>query len=93
MSNKLAVKWGLIIVILLGALYLIYPNYEWYSKPLAEREKLDTLGERPKRMLNLGLDLRGFGLGFTRGFQFTLRIRRIQIAGQRTAPRSHGPRH
>ena len=59
MSNKLAVKWGLIIVILLGALYLIYPNYEWYSKPLAEREKLDTLGERPKRMLNLGLDLRG----------------------------------
>ena len=59
MSNKLAVKWGLIIVILLGACWLIYPNYEWYSKPLAEREKLDTLGERPKRMLNLGLDLRG----------------------------------
>ena len=59
MSNKLAVKWGLIIVILLGALYLIYPNYKWYSKPTAEREKLDTLGERPKRMLNLGLDLRG----------------------------------
>ena len=59
MSNKLAVKWGLIIAILLGSLYLIYPNYKWYSKPLAEREKLDTLGERPKRILNLGLDLRG----------------------------------
>ncbi len=59
MPNKLAVKWGLIIAILLGSLYLIYPNYKWYSKPLAEREKLDTLGERPKRMLNLGLDLRG----------------------------------
>lgn len=59
MSNKLAVKWGLIIVILLGALYLIYPNYKWYSKPTVEREKLDALGERPKRMLNLGLDLRG----------------------------------
>jgi len=59
MSNKLAVKWGIIIVILLGSLYLIYPNYKWYSKPLAERETLDTLGERPKRMLNLGLDLRG----------------------------------
>lgn len=59
MSNKLAVKWGIIIAILLGSLYLIYPNYKWYSKPLAEREKLDTLGERPKRMLNLGLDLRG----------------------------------
>lgn len=59
MSNKLAVKWGLIICILLGSLALIYPNYKWYSKPLAEREQLDTLGERPKRMLNLGLDLRG----------------------------------
>ena len=59
MSNKLAVKWGFIIAILLGSLYLIYPNYKWYSKPLAEREQLDTLGERPKRMLNLGLDLRG----------------------------------
>ena len=59
MSNKLAVKWGIIIAILLGSLYLIYPNYKWYSKPLSERETLDTLGERPKRMLNLGLDLRG----------------------------------
>ena len=59
MSNKLAVKWGLIIAILLGSVYLIYPNYKWYSKPLTEREQLDTLGERPKRMLNLGLDLRG----------------------------------
>lgn len=59
MSNKLAVKWGLIICILLGSLALIYPNYKWYSKPLAEREQLDTRGERPKRMLNLGLDLRG----------------------------------
>ncbi|MBR4682804.1 MAG: protein translocase subunit SecD [Elusimicrobiaceae bacterium] len=59
MSNKLAVKWGLIFAILLGSAFLIYPNYKWYSKPLAERETLDTLGERPKRMLNLGLDLRG----------------------------------
>lgn len=59
MSNKLAVKWGFIIAVLLGAVALIYPNYKWYSKPLSERETLDTLGERPKRMLNLGLDLRG----------------------------------
>ena len=57
MSNRLAWKWGFIIAILLGSLYLIYPN--WYSKPLAERETLDSMGERPKRMLNLGLDLRG----------------------------------
>ena len=59
MSNKLAVKWGFILVILLGSLFLIYPNYRWYSKPLSERNALDSLGERPKRMLNLGLDLRG----------------------------------
>ena len=59
MSNKLAVKWGRILLILLGSVYFIYPNYKWYSKPIAERETLDTLGERPKRMLNLGLDLRG----------------------------------
>ncbi len=59
MSNKLAVKWGLILAVLVGAIVLIYPNYTWYSKPLSEREKLDTLGERPKRILNLGLDLRG----------------------------------
>lgn len=59
MSNKLAIKWGLIICILLGSLALIYPNYKWYSKPVAEREKLEAMGERPSRMLNLGLDLRG----------------------------------
>ena len=59
MSNKLAVKWGLILAVLVGAVILILPNYTWYSKPLSEREKLDTLGERPKRILNLGLDLRG----------------------------------
>jgi len=59
MSNKLVVKGCLIIAILLGSIALIYPNYKWYSKPLAEREKLDSIGARPKRMLNLGLDLRG----------------------------------
>lgn len=59
MSNKLAVKWGLIICILLGSLALIYPNYKWYKEPLNVREQMDALGERPKRMLNLGLDLRG----------------------------------
>lgn len=59
MPNKLAVKWGLIILILLGSLALIYPNYKWYSKPVAERERLEATGDKPARMLNLGLDLRG----------------------------------
>ncbi len=59
MSKSLAIKWIVIIVVLLGSLALIYPNYRWYSKPSAERAKLEALGERPARMLNLGLDLRG----------------------------------
>ena len=59
MSKSLAIKWIVIIVVLLGSLALIYPNYRWYSKPTAEREKLEAMGERPQRMLNLGLDLRG----------------------------------
>ncbi len=59
MSKSLAIKWIVIIVVLLGSLALIYPNYRWYSKPNAEREKLEAMGDRPARMLNLGLDLRG----------------------------------
>lgn len=59
MSKSLAIKWIVIIVVLLGSLALIYPNYSWYSKPNAERVKLEAMGDRPERMLNLGLDLRG----------------------------------
>ena len=59
MSKSLAIKWIVIIVILLGSMALIYPNYRWYSKPAAEREKLESLGDKPQRLLNLGLDLRG----------------------------------
>ena len=57
--NKLAFKWGLILLILFGSVALLYPNYEWYSKTPAEREKLEASNSRPKRILNLGLDLRG----------------------------------
>ncbi|MDR0734822.1 MAG: hypothetical protein LBG16_03935, partial [Elusimicrobiota bacterium] len=57
--NKLAIKWSLILIILFGSLALLYPSYEWYSKTPAEREKLESTGDRPKRILNLGLDLRG----------------------------------
>ncbi|MDR0645727.1 MAG: protein translocase subunit SecD [Elusimicrobiota bacterium] len=57
--NKLAIKWSLILIIIFGSLALIYPSYEWYSKTPAEREKLEATGDRPKRILNLGLDLRG----------------------------------
>ena len=57
--NKLAFKWGLILLVLVGSIALLYPSYEWYSKTPAEREKLEASNSRPKRILNLGLDLRG----------------------------------
>lgn len=57
--NKLAVKWTIIIIALIGSVALLYPTYEWYSKTPEERAKLEASGDRPKRILNLGLDLRG----------------------------------
>ena len=57
--NKLAFKWGFILLVLIGSIALLYPSYEWYSKTPQEREKLEASGDRPKRILNLGLDLRG----------------------------------
>lgn len=57
--NKLAIKWTIILVALFGAVALLWPSYEWYSKTPQEREKLEASGDRPKRILNLGLDLRG----------------------------------
>ncbi len=57
--NKLAWKWSIILIVLCGSLALLYPSYEWYSKTNTDREKMEASGERPKRILNLGLDLRG----------------------------------
>jgi len=57
--NKLAFKWSLILVVFFGALALLYPSYDWYTKSSADREKMEASGERPKRIINLGLDLRG----------------------------------
>lgn len=57
--NKLAIKWTVILAALFGAVALLWPSYEWYSKTPQEREKLEATGDRPKRILNLGLDLRG----------------------------------
>lgn len=57
--NKLVVKWAVILIAFFGSVALLYPNYEWYSKTASEREVLESSGDRPKRILNLGLDLRG----------------------------------
>ncbi len=57
--NKLALKWTVVLVVLFGSLALLYPSYEWYNKTDAERTRAEASGERPKKILNLGLDLRG----------------------------------
>jgi len=57
--NKLHWKLGLILGLLILSVWLLYPTVEWYTKPADERAKLEAVRERPKRMLNLGLDLRG----------------------------------
>src|SRR5574344_1202507 len=57
--NKIAITWTVVLIVLFGSLALLYPSYEWYSKTNADREKMEASGERPKRIINLGLDLRG----------------------------------
>ncbi|ACC98118.1 Protein-export membrane protein SecD [Elusimicrobium minutum Pei191] len=59
MSNKVLVKWAVILVALFASVYLLYPVYKWYSLSNEDRAKLEASGDRPKNILNLGLDLRG----------------------------------
>lgn len=57
--NKLQWKLGLVLGLLILAVWLLYPTVEWYTKTQDERERLEAAQLRPKRILNLGLDLRG----------------------------------
>ena len=59
MLNKLMWKWIAIIGCMVVSVWLLYPTIEWYSKTPKERTELEMAGMRPKRILNLGLDLRG----------------------------------
>ncbi|MBU2529782.1 MAG: protein translocase subunit SecD [Elusimicrobia bacterium] len=52
-------KLGTIIGLLILAAWLIYPSADWYTKTSPERQKLEASRQRPKRILNLGLDLKG----------------------------------
>ena len=79
--NKLAFKWGVILLILVGSVSLLYPSYEWYSKTPQEREKLEASGSRPKRILNLGLDLRG-------GSSLLLELDVTKLSGKETLTES-----
>ena len=57
--NKLHWKIGTVLGLLILSFWLLYPSVEWYSKTNDERAKTEAMRMRPKRILNLGLDLRG----------------------------------
>ncbi|KAF0126549.1 MAG: preprotein translocase subunit SecD [Elusimicrobia bacterium] len=57
--SKLQWRLGIILGLLILAVWLLYPTIEWYTKTPDERAKLEAVRLKPKHMLNLGLDLRG----------------------------------
>ena len=57
--NKLHWKIGTVLGLLILSVWLLYPTVEWYTKTAGERATSEARRERPKNILNLGLDLRG----------------------------------
>ncbi|HAH31948.1 MAG TPA: protein translocase subunit SecD [Elusimicrobia bacterium] len=57
--TKLHWKLGVILGLLVLSVYLLYPTVDWYTKTNDERGKLELARMRPKKILTLGLDLRG----------------------------------
>ena len=57
--NKLHWKIGTVLGLLILSFWLLYPSVEWYTKTNDERAKTEAMRMRPKRILTLGLDLRG----------------------------------
>jgi protein-export membrane protein SecD len=57
--SKFQTKWLGVLVIVVGALAILYPTINWYSLDAAERAQREAERNRPKWLLNLGLDLRG----------------------------------
>ena len=52
-------KWLSLLALVLGAFFLLYDSVNWYSLSAAERAKREALRDRPKYLVNLGLDLKG----------------------------------
>ena len=52
-------KWLGLLALVVGAVFLLYPTVTWYRLDAGERAKLEALRERPKWLVNLGLDLKG----------------------------------
>ena len=57
--TKLQWKWILVLGIFILSIAIIYPTIEWYTKTPEDRHQTEISRLRPKRILNLGLDLRG----------------------------------
>ncbi|MFH1724154.1 MAG: protein translocase subunit SecD [Elusimicrobiota bacterium] len=57
--TKLQMKWAGVGVLIALALLLLYPTVDWYTKEAGQRQRLEASRMRPKRLLNLGLDLKG----------------------------------
>ena len=57
--TKLQTKWLGLLALVVGSVFLLYPSINWYALDSAERAKLEALRERPKWLVNLGLDLKG----------------------------------
>jgi protein-export membrane protein SecD len=52
-------KWIGLFGLVLGAIFLLYQSINWYMLDPLERAKREALRDRPKYVVNLGLDLKG----------------------------------
>jgi protein-export membrane protein SecD len=60
MNSKLAWKSGALLAVIVWALFMVYPNFVWYSVPLSQRQELAKRKDpRAHEVIPLGLDLQG----------------------------------
>lgn len=57
--NRTQMKWTGVVLLFVAGLALLYPSYDWYNMDAAERNQAELRRERPKWLINLGLDLKG----------------------------------
>src|SRR5258708_23502953 len=57
--SKFQIKWASFVAACAMAVMLLYPTINWYSMDAAERAQREAERNRPRWLLNLGLDLRG----------------------------------
>lgn len=57
--SKLQLKWLGVLALTVLAVFFLYPSINWYTLDAKERQNLEAYRLRPRRLLNLGLDLKG----------------------------------